>query len=81
MVAMRAAEKRPAYSASKADEHTTGMRVEWLGGDGMVEKNGLGVITIIAAEEVMAASDAAGVRERDRYDAFDMTRRIMSEAR
>jgi hypothetical protein len=35
-----------------------------VGGDGMVEKDGLGVVTVIAAEEVMAASDAVGVRVR-----------------
>ena len=40
--------------------------MEWLGGDGdgMVEKDGLGVVTIVAAEEVMAASNAAGLRRR-----------------
>jgi hypothetical protein len=28
--AMRAAAKRPPYSASATKEHTTGMRVEWV---------------------------------------------------
>ncbi len=35
-----------------------------VGGDGMVEEDGLVVVTIIVAEEVMAACNAAGVRTR-----------------
>ncbi len=35
-----------------------------VGRDGMVDKDGLGVVTVIAAEEVMAASDTAGVWAR-----------------
>ena len=35
-----------------------------VGGDGMVKEDGLGVVTVIAAEEVMAARDAAGFRAR-----------------
>ena len=49
-----------------------------VSGDGMVEKDGLGVVTVIAAEEVVAASDAAGVRARQvrcvRHDPKDHVR-------
>ncbi len=71
-VAMRAAEKRPAYSVSKADEHTTGMRVEWAEMGWLRKMDWLGIVTVIAAEEVMAVSDAAGVRARQvRYARHD----------
>ncbi len=36
-----------------------------VGGDGVVEKDGLGVVTVIEAEEVMTACNAAGVRVRE----------------
>jgi hypothetical protein len=63
-VAMRVAEKRSAYSASKADEQTIGMRVEWAE-MGWLRKMDWGSLpSSIAAEEVMAARDAAGFRAR-----------------
>ncbi len=52
-----------------------------VGGNGMVEKDEFGAVTIIAAEEVMAASNAAGVRARQvRYVRHDPKDHVGGEA-
>ena len=75
LVAMRAAAKSPAYSASATNEQTTGIRVEWA------EMGWLRVASSSVSPKMLRPPATLPARGRERYDASDRQRSTIPEAR